>query len=357
MTGLVRKMSQAERDFRLHEKDLEREVVSAVLDRYLTPVAERACRNAADDACVEALRVFFERMRADILNNVDAFLPREGQGTPSLPFEPSPPLPPEPDYYRYDINLFVDNSLTKGAPIVVDDHPTFTNLLGCVERESEMGALVTDFTLIKAGSLHRANGGYLVLHMEDVLQHHGAWEGAYARPALGAGPRGGSGGRVQEPARTKGIEPEALSLNLKVVLVGSDDFGTETLLAHDDRFSKLFKIKAQMSCETERTAAGVRNWLQSLARVIGRGRRCCPFDATPWPVLSITAHGCARITRQAVAEVPPGARSHDRGFGSGGHERGGRGWTGDRPGFGPWTGSCIGPTWWKNCLWRSTTAI
>ena len=270
MTGLVRKMSQAERDFRLHEKDLEREVVSAVLDRYLTPVAERACRNAADDACVEALRVFFERMRADILNNVDAFLPREGQGTPSLPFEPSPPLPPEPDYYRYDINLFVDNSLTKGAPIVVDDHPTFTNLLGCVERESEMGALVTDFTLIKAGSLHRANGGYLVLHMEDVLQHHGAWEGLMRalRSGLARVEEAADG---QEPARTKGIEPEALSLNLKVVLVGSDDL-YETLLAHDDRFSKLFKIKAQMSCETERTAAGVRNWLQSLARVIDEAK-------------------------------------------------------------------------------------
>ena len=96
----------------------------------------------------------------------------------------------------------------------------------------------------QGGLLHRANGGYLVLHMEDVLQHHGAWEGLMRalRSGLARVEEAADG---QEPARTKGIEPEALSLNLKVVLVGSDDL-YETLLAHDDRFSKLFKIKAQI---------------------------------------------------------------------------------------------------------------
>ncbi len=88
----------------------------------------------------------------------------------------------------------------------MDDHPTFTNLLGCVERESEMGALVTDFTLIKAGSLHRANGGYLVLHIADVFQHHGAWEGlvralrsGLARVEDAGGQRTARGPRVSRP--------------------------------------------------------------------------------------------------------------------------------------------------------------
>lgn len=270
MTGLVRKLSQAERDFRFHEKDLEREVVGTVLDRYFTPMVEKACRNAGGNECAEALHGFFDRMRADILDNADTFLPRDGQPQNALPFEPSLAPQPEPDFYRYDVNLFVDNSRTKGAPIVVDDHPTFTNLLGCVERESEMGALVTDFTLIKAGSLHRANGGYLVLHMEDVLQHHGAWEGLMRALRSGVA-RIEDAADGQENSRTKGIEPEALPLGLKVVLVGSDDL-YETLLTHDDRFPKLFKIKAQMSCETERTAAGVRGWLQSLVRVVDEAK-------------------------------------------------------------------------------------
>ena len=71
----------------------------------------------------------------------------------------------------------MDNAETKGAPIVIEDHPTTANLLGCIERESELGTLVTDFTLIKSGSIHRANGGFLVLHMDDLMQHPAAWEG------------------------------------------------------------------------------------------------------------------------------------------------------------------------------------
>lgn len=274
MTGLVRKLSQVERDFRFHERDLEREVVESVLARIFDPVAERACRNASgtkgeeaqrDEKDIAALRAFFEKVRSNIIENVDLFLPHEGQS--GLPAVDSPAAPSsEPDLGRYDINLFVDNSDTRGAPLIIDEHPTFTNLLGCVERESEMGALVTDFTLIKAGSLHRANGGYLVLHIADVLQHQGAWEGLVRALRSGMA-RIEDAGDMPEGARTKGIEPEPLPLDLKVVLVGPDDL-YETLLNNDDRFAKLFKIKAQMAGETRRAAAEVRTWLRGLTRII-----------------------------------------------------------------------------------------
>lgn len=278
MTGLVRKLSQAERDFRFHERDLDREVVDAVLVRAFDPVAERICRNAAGargegNTCegeTAALRGFFDKVRADILENLDMFLPREGQGGALPPPEPALVPASEPDFGRYDVNLFVDNSGTKGAPLIVDDHPTFTNLLGCVERESEMGALVTDFTLIKAGSLHRANGGYLVLHIADVLQHHGAWEGLVRALRSGLA-RIEDAGDMPDGARTKGIEPEPLPLELKVVLVGPDDL-YETLLDNDDRFAKLFKIKAQMTGETRRAAPEVRNWLRCLVRIIDEAK-------------------------------------------------------------------------------------
>jgi predicted ATP-dependent protease len=269
MTGLVRKLSQAERQMKSHEKGLEREVVEEALDVYLSPVAERACRNAArkggpEDG--EVLSAFFERLREDILDHADSFLPRDNPPPGAVPADAGMPVPPEPDVYRYDVNLFVDNSRTRGAPIIADEHPTFTNLLGCVEREAEMGALVTDFSLIKAGSLHKANGGYLVLHIADLLQQPGAWEGLVR--ALRAGlARVEDPADGQENARTKGIEPEALPLRLKVVLVGAESL-YENLLLHDDRFSKLFKIKAQMAPDTWRNAAGVHAWLFSLARMI-----------------------------------------------------------------------------------------
>ena len=276
MPDMVRKLARSEKDFRNQEKSLEREVVESVLDRHLSPVAEKACRAAANNGCAEEdqqnLQNFFERMRADMLDNADFFIGREVQG---LALDQVMPQSGEQDPFRYDVNLFVDNSRTKGAPIITENHPSFSNLLGCVEREAEMGALVTDFTLIKAGSLHRANGGYLILHVEDILHQPGSWEGLVRALRSGQalveeGPDG------QEGVRTKGIEPQPLDLNLKVLLVGEEDL-RETLLLHDERFSKLFKIKAQMTSTTERTTSGVLSWLHNLAPIIDEAG-LLPFD-------------------------------------------------------------------------------
>ncbi len=177
---------------------------------------------------------------------------------------------PLDDFFsRYDVNLFVDHAETSGAPIVVEDHPTPANLLGCVERESEMGALITDFTLIKAGSLHRALGGFLILHIEDILQHPAAWEGLMRslRSGLAKIEENSDG---QEQSKTKTIEPEPLAIETKVILIGSDET-YEALLGHDDRFTKLFKIKAHMQDSVHRTAASINNLLPSLKRIIDEG--------------------------------------------------------------------------------------
>lgn len=263
MSGLVRKLTNAEKEFRADERGLDREVVGAVLDAVLTPVEERFLRACPDN---RPLQDFFAALRADILDAPDAFLPREphAPGTPLLP--PDGPVPPE-DPYRYEVNLFVDNSKTRGAPILVEDHPAAANLLGCIERESEMGALVTDFTLIKAGSLHRANGGFLVLHVEDILLYPNAWEGLMRALRAGLAKLEETTEAPEGAVRTKGIEPEPLPLDLKVVLVGDEEM-YETLLTHDPRFFKLFKIKAHMTDTTERNAEGIRAWLTRLAPII-----------------------------------------------------------------------------------------
>ena len=256
-----RKLTQLEKDFRKREKELERAAASEELDIYVTPVAEKACRLAGCGEKNDALDTFFAELRADILDHLDLFLPREsafgaghGEGGPA----------PEPDLCRYEVNVLVDNGQATGAPVVVEDHPTYSNLLGCLERESEMGALVTDFTLIKAGSLHRANGGYLVLRVLDLLQNPAAWEGLLRALRSGLA-------RIEDPdmdaARVKGIEPMPMPLNVKVVLIGEDEI-YEMLLERDERFAKLFKIKAQMNSETERSAPQVKNWLCQLARIM-----------------------------------------------------------------------------------------
>ena len=280
MAGLMRRLSRAEQAFREDERALEREVVRQVLDELLSPLEERTLR-----ACpVEILKEHFISLRNDILDNIDGFVPRDvlpGATPVGGPAGMEPhfaPGMPEPDLNRYDINLFVDNSRTTGAPLVVDDHPTAANLLGCIEREAEMGALITDFTLIKAGSLHKANGGFLVLHMEDILQHMNAWEGLLRALRSGQARIEEVGEGADSGSKTKGIEPEPLALHLKVVLIGSEHM-YETLLSSDDRFPKLFKIKAHLAESTERNAAGIKTYLGRMARIIDEAQ-LLPFDRT-----------------------------------------------------------------------------
>lgn len=269
MSGMVRKLSSAEQLFRSDEKTLEREVVSGVLDSVLVPVTERilkACPQP-DGSVNTSLKAYFDALRKDIIENPESFLPKESVSPTLGNMLEGGPSHSESDLYLHDVNLFVDNSETKGAPVIVEDHPTSANLLGCVERESEMGALVTDFTLIKAGSLHRANGGFLVLHLEDILQHPAAWEGLMRALRAGVARLEESGDGPEGAVRTKGIEPAPVPLDVKVVLVGSEEL-YEVLLETDRRFEKLFKIKAQMSETVERTAPDIRAWLTRLAGII-----------------------------------------------------------------------------------------
>ncbi len=280
MSGMVRKLNTAEQSFHSDEKTLEQEVIGAVLSAVLTPVVARILKNCSgpDGEASSTLKQYFEDLREDILDHPEGVLPRESSPSPS---SLSAALSgdgqhPESDTYLYDVNLFVDNGEIKGAPLIIEDHPITANLLGCVERESEMGALVTDFTLIKAGSLHRANGGFLVLHLEDVSQHPGAWEGLLRALRAGAAKLEETGDGPDGAVRTKGIEPQPVPLNVKVVLIGNEEL-YEALLTNDDRFAKLFKIKAHMTETVERTAPDIRAWLVRIAGIIDE-MKLLPFS-------------------------------------------------------------------------------
>lgn len=288
MTGLMRKLTQIEQGFAEDEQNLEREIIGAVLDEVLTPVVESFHKNCAN----EKLDAYFKAMREDMLENPENLISRDllptgnqlhsssgraaqNSGRPSSGPEPQSQQNSDESCYYYDINLFVDNSATKGAPIIIDDHPTQANLLGCIERESEMGALVTDFTLIKAGSLHRANGGYLLLRMEDILQYPNAWEGLMRALRSGLA-RIEDASDQDSSTKTKGITPEPMPVDMKVILIGGEDM-YEALLTSDDRFSKLFRIKAHLAETMPRDAGNIRVFLSHLARIIDESE-LLPFD-------------------------------------------------------------------------------
>lgn len=286
MAGLMRQLNKAEESFQDDERGLEREAMGQVLDALFTPLEQRLLK-----ACPgNELAAYFTAMREDMLKNTEAFLHRDGV-PPSLTGDSHGGPSADMVLYRYAVNVLVDNSKQEGAPIVVDDHPTAVNLLGCIERESEMGALVTDFTLIRAGSLHKANGGFLVLHVEDLLQHPTAWEGLLRALRSDQARIEDTGEAPDTAIRTKGLSPDPLPLDLKVVLVGGEEL-YEGLLVNDDRFPKLFRIKAHMADETERNAANIRHYLGHIAHII-RGCELPPFDRTAlaW-LVDLGSHLC-----------------------------------------------------------------
>ncbi len=277
----VRNITDAEKRFRDKEHELDRGVVGEVLNAVLNPLIKRLCKNAPDN---ERLELYFTDLRKDILNNTDMFLPRGADGGSPLSFadmmfgQTPPSANSQTDEaYRYAVNVFVDNSATRGAPLIVDDHPIATNLLGCIERESEMGALVTDFTLIKAGTLHKANGGFLVLRIDDILQHPVAWDGLLRSLRAGMARFDDNLDALDGTPRTKGIEPDPVPLSLKVFLIGNDEL-YEVLFSHEPRFSKLFKMKAQLTDSIERNTGNIRQWLRRIAHIIDENG-LLPFDA------------------------------------------------------------------------------
>lgn len=151
---------------------------------------------------------------------------------------------------RYSVNLLVDNAAAKAAPVVYEDNPIYPNLVGRVDHIAQLGTLLTNFTLIKPGALHRANGGYLVLDALKVLMQPYAWEGL-KRALRSNQVRIESLSQVYGLASTISLEPEPMALTVKVVLIGERRL-YYMLKALDPDFSELFKVTADFEDDLAR---------------------------------------------------------------------------------------------------------
>lgn len=192
-------------------------------------------------------------VQKDILENLDKFeeeeIPDEAQMLLQGMFKKEVESPTK----KYKVNLFVDNSKLKGAPIVVDFNPTFFNLVGKNEYENEFGALSTDYTMIKPGLLHTANGGYLVLQVKDLLTNPLSWE-ALKRCLRTEEIQIENMKDQMNAVPVSGLKPEAIPLSIKVILVGTPDI-YHLLYEADDDFNKLFKVKVEFEEEMDNTEA------------------------------------------------------------------------------------------------------
>ncbi len=190
-------------------------------------------------------------LRDDIMENTELFTPGGTEEKPDAE-QQSPLEKGLPDFLfrRYDVNVIVDNSELKGAPVISEDNPTVTNLLGKFENESRFGALTTDFTLIKGGSLHRANGGYLILGAIELLKNQFSYDGLKRVLQSGSILIEETGQRLGV-ASTKTLVPQPIPLNVKVILVGDHEI-YQALYTQDPDFGILFKVKAHFDDSIER---------------------------------------------------------------------------------------------------------
>lgn len=197
-----------------------------------------------------------DAIREDALRHADAFRGDEGSG------------PPEGLLHRYRINLLVDNAEAEGAPIVYEDLPNHHHLVGLIEHQVHQGALHTDFSLIRAGALHRANGGYLILDARRVLLQPMAWE-SLKRVLFSGEIRIESLERLYGLVSTTSLQPECIPVQLKVLLLG-DRLLYYLLTQYDQDFLDLFKVEADFEDEIDRSEDGYEAYARMIATVARR---------------------------------------------------------------------------------------
>jgi len=240
MQHTLLELREWERDNQTKVTALNDEVATEVISRQINKLKHAHPKS-------ERLQHYFDEMKKDLLTNVDGFLKSEEETTTEeLNTSPDSSL-----LRRYQINLIVDNSDTSGSPIVYENLPSHQSLLGCVENMAMMGALITDFSLIKAGALHRANGGYLILDVDQLLMQPYAWEGL-KRALQAKEVRFDALEQMYSLVSTVSLEPEPMPLDLKVILLGDRNLYYQ-LYDLDPEFAELFKVVADFEEQMERS--------------------------------------------------------------------------------------------------------
>lgn len=198
-----------------------------------------------------AVTDYLKAVENDMLENLQQFIRRSqgGEQQEQLPFQM--PWMREDPYKKYEVNVVIDNSETKGAPVIMESNPTYPNLLGKTEKEAQFGALTTDFSMIRAGSIHKANGGYLIIPVEDLLQNPLSYDGL--KRDLKDGKM-----TIAEPEERYGflsiktLKPQPIPLTAKVILIGNP-YLYQMMFELDPDFKELFKIKAEFDTVMDRT--------------------------------------------------------------------------------------------------------
>lgn len=254
-TAFLRQVQQLEKEATERVRQLQRDVALFAVGPLFVELRD-------DYADLPAVLGYLDAVQTDVVGHLDAFrVPEEEDGVPAFLAPRSRQV-----FTTYRVNLFVDNGSATGAPVVVEGNPSFYNLLGRIEYRASLGTMVTDFTEMKAGALHRANGGFLVLEALEVVRHPFAWDAlrrALRRREVTLENLGDEFSAV--PSAT--LRPEPIPLDVKVILIGPPLL-YRLLYRFDEDFRELFKIKADFAPEMEWSDEHVRNYAAFVSRCV-----------------------------------------------------------------------------------------
>ncbi|MFP4285268.1 MAG: Lon protease family protein, partial [Desulfovermiculus sp.] len=290
---MFQKFPAWQRDLRQKINDLNHEVASYALQPLIDEIQEKY-------SDISAVTTYLKAVKKDIIGNVRSILEsdkqqEEGQTQQSGQAQGGGwgQSGSSNIMRRYKVNVLVDNSQTSGGPVVYEDNPTYANLVGRVEHQPMMGALITDFNLIKPGALHRANGGALILDASKVLTQPGAWDGL-KRALISEQIKIESLAEMFSLISTISLEPEPVPLKIKVVLVGNPLL-YYLLKEYDPEFTKLFKVAADFDVNMEWDDAHQELFARFMAGVVEQ-ERLMPFHRSG--VARLLEYGARKVQDQ-----------------------------------------------------------
>lgn len=244
---LLRELRDLEMKAQAEVAEFDKEVTLYAIDHLMSTLLQKYKDH-------KEITDFLNEIQTHILDDLDSFRVRRSEKKESG----QEAAADEMAFRVYDVNVIADNSGGRGAPIVVEENPTYDNLLGRIEKESQLGTLTTDFTLIRGGSIHEANGGFIIIRAEQLLRDLMVYEGL--KRAL----KGGEIVIEDLPQRAgyasvRTLAPQPIPLDLKVVLIG-DSSTYQLLFAYDPEFRELFKVKADFDSNMEKVESNLRSY-------------------------------------------------------------------------------------------------
>ena len=263
ISEIQKRYRRLDREAREKIRELDRNVVIRRIEGPIDDLKEKYHDN-------EEVHGYLDDVQEDVVENIDTLKADSEQQGQQVPPQVKQQMEAAKQQFfnKYQVNVVVDNSRQNGAPVITELNPSYNNLVGRIEKEMQMGALSTDFTLVKPGALLQANGGYLVLNVEDLLRNPYSWE------ALKRGLRSAEL-RIEEIQEQLGLmsiktlRPQAIPLNVKVVLIGSPLI-YQLLHQLDPDFQELFKVKADFDVEMDRNNDNMRSFVSFLACTVER---------------------------------------------------------------------------------------